>query len=311
MTDAGWQELRFSTTPDQLENLESWLFEQGALAVTLEDNADEPLLEPGPGETPLWQNIKLVALFEVGINLSPILASVPQQWVTAAADAANFVPDQDWERAWMENFEPLKMGKRLWICPSWCEPPDPHAVNINLDPGLAFGTGTHPTTAMCLGELDATIQPGVNLIDYGCGSGILAIAGLKLGATRAFAVDNDPQAVTATWDNAQRNAITHDQLDVFLVSQADTQGRLQPVDLVIANILAGPLEALAPTLIDLMNPGGRLILAGLLTEQAAALIEAYKPWVALSAVQELEGWTLLAGPKLSRGAMKAPSSTGA
>ena len=300
MTDAGWQELRFSTTPDQLENLESWLFQQGALAVTLEDNAAEPLLEPGPGETPLWQNIKLVALFEVGINLSPILASVPQQWVTAAADAANFVPDQDWERAWMENFEPLKMGKRLWICPSWCEPPDPHAVNINLDPGLAFGTGTHPTTAMCLGELDATIEPGVNLIDYGCGSGILAIAGLKLGATKAFAVDNDPQAVTATWDNAQRNAITHDQLDVFLVSQADTQGRLQPVDLVIANILAGPLEALAPTLIDLMNPGGRLILAGLLTEQAAALIEAYKPWVALSAVQELEGWTLLAGPKLSR-----------
>jgi ribosomal protein L11 methyltransferase len=299
LTDAGWQELRFSTTPDQLENLESWLFEQGALAVTLEDNADEPLLEPGPGETPLWQNIKLVALFEVGINLSPILASVPQQWVTASADAANFVPDQDWARAWMENFEPLKMGKRLWICPSWCEPPDPHAVNINLDPGLAFGTGTHPTTAMCLGELDATIQPGVNLIDYGCGSGILAIAGLKLGATKAFAVDNDPQAVTATWDNAQRNAITQDQLDVFLVSQADTQGRLQPADLVIANILAGPLEALAPTLIDLMNPGGRLILAGLLSEQAAALIEAYKPWVALSAVQELEGWTLLAGPKLS------------
>ena len=299
MTDAGWQELRFSTTPDQLEHLESWLFEQGALAVTLEDNADEPLLEPGPGETPLWQNIKLVALFEVGINLSPILASVPQQWVTASADAADFVPDQDWERAWMENFEPLKMGKRLWICPSWCEPPDPHAVNINLDPGLAFGTGTHPTTAMCLGELDATIQPGINLIDYGCGSGILAIAGLKLGATKAFAVDNDPQAVTATWDNAQRNAITQDQLDVFLVSQADTQGRLQPADLVIANILAGPLEALAPTLIDLMNPGGRLILAGLLSEQAAALIEAYKPWVALSAVQELEGWTLLAGPKLS------------
>ena len=300
MTDAGWQELRFSTTPDQLENLESWLFEQGALAVTLEDNADEPLLEPGPGETPLWQNIKLVALFEVGINLSPILANVPQQWVTAAADAANFVPDQDWERAWMENFEPLKMGKRLWICPSWCEPPDPNAVNINLDPGLAFGTGTHPTTAMCLAELDATIQPGVNLIDYGCGSGILAIAGLKLGANKAFAVDNDPQAVTATWDNAQRNAITQDQLDVFLVSQADTQGRLQPVDLVIANILAGPLEALAPTLIDLMNPGGRLILAGLLTEQAAALIEAYKPWVALRAVQAQEGWTLLAGPKVAR-----------
>lgn len=298
MTDPGWQELRFSTTPDQLENLESWLFEQGALAVTLEDNADEPLLEPGPGETPLWQNIKLVALFEVGINLSPILANVPQQWVTAAADAANFVPDQDWERAWMADFKPLQMGTRLWICPSWCDPPDPHAVNIQLDPGLAFGTGTHPTTAMCLAELDATIRPGVTLIDYGCGSGILAIAGLKLGAIKAIAVDNDPQAVTATRDNAQRNAIAPEQLDVFLVPQADNQRPLQPVDWVIANILAGPLEALAPTLIDLLNPGGRLMLAGLLTEQAAVLIEVYKPWVALRAVQEKEGWTLLVGEKL-------------
>lgn len=298
MTDPGWQELRFSTTPDQLENLESWLFEQGALAVTLEDNADEPLLEPGPGETPLWQNIKLVALFEVGINLSPILANVPQQWVTAAADAANFVPDQDWERAWMADFKPLQMGNRLWICPSWCDPPDPHAVNIQLDPGLAFGTGTHPTTAMCLAELDATIRPGVTLIDYGCGSGILAIAGLKLGAIKAIAVDNDPQAVTATRDNAQRNAIAPEQLDVFLVPQADNQRPLQPVDWVIANILAGPLEALAPTLIDLLNPGGRLMLAGLLAEQAAVLIEVYKPWVALRAVQEKEGWTLLVGEKL-------------
>jgi ribosomal protein L11 methyltransferase len=298
LTDPGWQELRFSTTPDQLENLESWLFEQGALAVTLEDNADEPLLEPGPGETPLWQNIKLVALFEVGINLSPILASVPQQWVTASADAADFVPDQDWERAWMADFKPLQMGNRLWICPSWCDPPDPHAVNIQLDPGLAFGTGTHPTTAMCLAELDATIRPGVTLIDYGCGSGILAIAGLKLGAIKAIAVDNDPQAVTATRDNAQRNGIAPEQLDVFLVPQADNQRPLQPVDWVIANILAGPLEALAPTLIDLLNPGGRLMLAGLLAEQAAVLIEVYKPWVALRAVQEKEGWTLLVGEKL-------------
>lgn len=298
MTDAGWQELRFNTTPNHIDSLEDWLFEQGALAVTLEDNADEPLLEPGPGETPLWQNIKLVALFETGLELSQILAEVPSQWVTASEEEATFVPDQDWERAWMADFEPLQMGNRLWICPSWCEPPDPNAVNINLDPGLAFGTGTHPTTAMCLAELDASIKPGVNLIDYGCGSGILAIAGLKLGAARAFAVDNDPQAVTATLDNAQRNAIAEEQLDVFLVSQADAKARLRPVELVVANILAGPLEALAPTLIDLIKPGGRLILAGLLSEQAAGLIAAYKPWVTLTAVQEREGWTLLAGEKL-------------
>ena len=298
MTDAGWQELRFNTTPNHIDSLEGWLFEQGALAVTLEDNADEPLLEPGPGETPLWQNIKLVALFETGLDLSQVLADVPSQWVTASAGEAKFVPDQDWERAWMANFEPLQMGDRLWICPSWCEPPDPNAVNINLDPGLAFGTGTHPTTAMCLAELDASIKPGVNLIDYGCGSGILAIAGLKLGAAKAFAVDNDPQAVTATLDNAQRNAIAEEQLDVFLVSQTNAKARLRPVELVVANILAGPLEALAPTLIDLMKPGGRLILAGLLSEQAAGLIAAYKPRVSLTVVQEKEGWTLLAGEKL-------------
>ena len=298
MTDAGWQELRFNTTPNHIDSLEDWLFEQGALAVTLEDNADEPLLEPGPGETPLWQNIKLVALFETGLDPSQILAEVPSQWVTASAEEAKFVPDQDWERAWMADFEPLQMGNRLWICPSWCEPPDPNAVNINLDPGLAFGTGTHPTTAMCLAELDACIKPGVNLIDYGCGSGILAIAGLKLGAAKAFAVDNDPQAVTATLDNAQRNAIAEEQLDVFLVSQTDAKARLRPVELVVANILAGPLEALAPTLIDLIKPGGRLILAGLLSEQAVGLIAAYKPWVTLTAVQEKEGWTLLAGEKL-------------
>jgi ribosomal protein L11 methyltransferase len=298
LTDAGWQELRFNTTPHHIDSLEEWLFEQGALAVTLEDNADEPLLEPGPGETPLWQNIKLVALFETGLDLSLILANVPSQWVTALAAEAKFVPDQDWERAWMADFEPLQMGNRLWICPSWCEPPDPNAVNINLDPGLAFGTGTHPTTAMCLAQLDASIKPGVDLIDYGCGSGILAIAGLKLGASKAFAVDNDPQAVTATLDNAQRNAIAKEQLEVFLVSQADAKVRLRPVDLVIANILAGPLAALAPTLIDLIKPGGRLILAGLLSEQAAGLIDTYKPWVALTAVEEKEGWTLLAGEKL-------------
>ena len=298
MTDAGWQELRFNTTPNHIDSLEGWLFEQGALAVTLEDNADEPLLEPGPGETPLWQNIKLVALFETGLDLSQVLADVPSQWVTASAGEAKFVPDQDWERAWMAGFEPLQMGDRLWICPSWCEPPDPNAVNINLDPGLAFGTGTHPTTAMCLAELDASIKPGVNLIDYGCGSGILAIAGLKLGAAKAFAVDNDPQAVTATLDNAQRNGIAEEQLDVFLVSQTNAKARLRPVELVVANILAGPLEALAPTLIDLMKPGGRLILAGLLSEQAAGLIAAYKPRVSLTVVQEKEGWTLLAGEKL-------------
>ena len=292
MTDAGWQELRFSTTPDQLENLESWLFEQGALAVTLEDNADEPLLEPGPGETPLWQNIKLVALFEVGINLSPILASVPQQWVTASANAADFVPDQDWERAWMENFEPLKMGKRLWICPSWCEPPDPHAVNINLDPGLAFGTGTHPTTAMCLGELDATIQPGVNLIDYGCGSGILGIAAIKLGAERMIGIDIDPQALEASLDNANRNGVA-DKLEVYL---PENQPEFS-ADIVVANILAQPLRELHSVILGLLKPGGKIAMSGILEEQAQSVADIYAPFIELDDIAVEGDWTRVSGTK--------------
>lgn len=295
MTDAGWQELRFATTPELVEALESWLFEHGALAVTLEDAADEPLLEPGPGETPLWQAIELVALFEQALDLEPLIALLPPHLSGPAIPKPEAVPDRDWERVWMDEFKPMKLGERLWVCPSWCEPPDPQAVNIHLDPGLAFGTGTHPTTALCLTHLDACIRPGMTVVDYGCGSGILAIAALKLGARHVLGVDNDPQAIIATDQNRERNDLPDGCLEVCLPSDVAAHDLGEGADVVVANILAGPLEQLSIRLIGMLRPGGELVLAGLLADQAPALIRCYAPEVTLSASREQAGWVMLSG----------------
>lgn len=197
----------------------------------------------------------------------------------------------------MDNFHPMQMGERLWICPSWITPPHPEAVNIILDPGLAFGTGTHPTTAMCLGSLDRHVVPGMRVIDFGCGTGILAIAALKLGAQHALAVDNDPQAITATKQNAERNQVASAQLEIALPEDIAWAPLQERADIVVANILAGPLEALAHQLKGLVKPGGRLILAGLLSDQAKALVDAYAPEIELSVEQESEGWALLGGKR--------------
>lgn len=297
MSQAGWQELRFETEQASVEALEDWLFEQGAVAVTLEDNADEPLLEPGPGETPLWQQVQVVALFPEGVDLMPVIASVPTELVRVADETPTHVPDQDWERAWMDNFHPMRMGDRLWICPSWTPPPDPSAVNVLLDPGLAFGTGTHPTTAMCLGELDRVVQPGARVVDYGCGTGILAIAAMKLGASHALGVDNDPQAITASKQNAERNDVAEGAFEVVMPGDQRIAQWQGGADVVVANILAGPLASLVDPLVALMKPGARLILAGLLKDQAEALIAAYAPHLPLVVARELEGWVLLAGDR--------------
>ena len=297
MSQAGWQELRFETEQASVEALEDWLFEQGAVAVTLEDNADEPLLEPGPGETPLWQQVQVVALFPEGVDLMPVIASVPKELVRVADETPTHVPDQDWERAWMDNFHPMRMGDRLWICPSWTPPPDPSAVNVLLDPGLAFGTGTHPTTAMCLGELDRVVQPGARVVDYGCGTGILAIAAMKLGASHALGVDNDPQAITASKQNAERNDVAEGAFEVVMPGDQRIAQWQGGADVVVANILAGPLASLVEPLVALMKPGARLMLAGLLKDQADALIAAYAPHLPLVVERELEGWVLLAGDR--------------
>ena len=292
-----WQEWVVETYSHLVEPLEEWLFEQGALAVSLEDNAHEPLLEPGPGETPLWQNVKVTALFSGSADLAPIQQALPKPLL--ADDSRNDISsleDRDWERVWMDDFAPIKMGRRLWICPSWTPAPEAAKVPVFLDPGLAFGTGTHATTAMCLNALDRLIKGDERIVDFGCGSGILAIAALKLGAGCALGVDNDPQAVFASRDNAQRNHIGPEEFEVVMPEDSVITEWSGKANLVVANILAGPLLELADQLIRLTTPGGIVLLTGVLREQAPQLIECYRE-VNLEVTQQRDGWVLLAGEK--------------
>ena len=295
--DAAWQELHFTARKDQVQALEEWLFERGALSVTLEDDADQPLLEPGPGETPLWDVVRVTALYVGDQDITPILGEIPPNLITSASRAPVPVADREWARVWENEFHPLQMGERLWICPSWTPPPDPDAINILLDPGLAFGTGTHPTTAMCLRSMDADLGSGARVVDYGCGSGILGIAAVRLGATAALGVDNDPQAITASLNNAARNHVPREAFSVVLPEDELVSSWRGGATWVVANILAGPLVVLAPVLTSLMTPGGRLLLAGLLADQAKEVIKAYAPTVDLVIADQQEGWVLLSGNK--------------
>jgi ribosomal protein L11 methyltransferase len=297
LSSPDWQEWVLETHSQLVEALEAWLFERGALAVTLEDNANEPLLEPGPGETPLWQNVVLTALFTSDVDLSSIRAVLPRTLLAENSKSElSRLEDREWTRVWMDDFAPIQMGPRLWVCPSWAEPPDEALVNVMLDPGLAFGTGTHATTAMCLGALDAAMSGGESVVDFGCGSGILAIAALKLGASEALGVDNDPQALAASRDNAARNKISADQFDAVMPEDGRLSAWSNVANVVVANILAGPLLSLAQELIQLMAPGGRLLLTGVLEEQAAELIEHYAH-VGLEVTDRRDGWVLLSGVK--------------
>ncbi len=290
-----WLQLRLDTSPDQVETLEALMLASGAVAVTMEDNADQPVLEPGVGETPLWGHTRLTGLYPADTPMAEVLATFPGELLQTANQRVEILEDKDWEREWMHHYSPMAFGNRLWVCPSWLEPPDPDAVNLLLDPGLAFGTGTHPTTALCLGELDGMALDHCRLVDYGCGSGILAVAALKLGADRALGVDNDPQALVATADNGQRNGIPAEQLEVALpgaYNQADWSGA---ADLVIANILAGPLAELSETLLGLLKPGGTLMLSGLLSSQTDALCAHYAGRISLQVAGEHDGWVCLRG----------------
>ena len=295
--DAAWQELHFTARKDQVQALEEWLFERGALSVTLEDDADQPLLEPGPGETPLWDVVRVTALYVGDQDITPILGEIPPNLITSASRAPVPVADREWARVWENEFHPLQMGERLWICPSWTPPPDPDAINILLDPGLAFGTGTHPTTAMCLRSMDADLGSGARVVDYGCGSGILGIAAVRLGATAALGVDNDPQAITASLNNAARNHVPREAFSVVLPEDELVSSWRGGATWVVANILAGPLVVLVPVLTSLMTSGGRLLLAGLLADQAEEVMKAYAPTIDLVIADQQEGWVLLSGNK--------------
>ena len=267
----------------------------GAVAVTLQDNADQPVLEPAPGETPLWNRTRLTGLYMADTDMDAVLAAFGADMLDNTAPRVEILEDKDWEREWMRHYQPMRFGERLWICPSWLQPPQPDAVNLLLDPGLAFGTGTHPTTALCLTELDGMDLAGRRVVDYGCGSGILALAALKLGGERVLCVDNDPQALTASRDNAQRNGVDASAMDVILPGDALEQHWRGSADLVVANILAGPLAQLSGKLLGLLRPGGTLLLSGLLDSQAAQLCEHYRAQLALRVAGEKEGWVCLRG----------------
>jgi ribosomal protein L11 methyltransferase len=287
-----WLQLRLAITPEQAPTLEDQLLELGAVSVTFMDAEDQPIFEPDLGTTPLWSNTHLLALFEADTDPEALLQHLRLLWqAELPPHELEKIEDQDWERSWMDNFHPMRFGERLWIVPSWHAAPEPDAVNLLLDPGLAFGTGTHPTTSLCLQWLDAQQLLGKTLIDFGCGSGILAIAGLLLGAEHAVGTDIDIQALEASRDNAQRNQVADDRFDLYLPEQMpDT-----PADVLVANILAGPLVSLAPRLASLVKPGGLLALSGILAEQTDEILQAYRDDFELDPVANQEGWIRVSG----------------
>ncbi len=286
-----WLQIRVQSDPEHVETISEAMMEVGASAVTVQDAADQPLYEPPPGATPLWQHNTLIALFDADTDVNAIQQQLQTMLGSQLMQGWHVDPleDKDWTREWMADYKPMRFGQRLWIVPSWTTPPDPGAVNILLDPGLAFGTGTHPTTAMCLTWLDAHPPQQQTVLDYGCGSGILAIAAAKLGASAVLGVDNDPQALQATRDNAVRNAVA--QLNVYTPDTLPTQ----QVDVLLANILAGPLHELADRLAALVRPGGSLVLSGIVSNQAEALLQCYRQAFELDVAATQDEWVCLAG----------------
>lgn len=264
----------------------------GAISITLQDAADQPLFEPPPGVIPLWSKMNLMALFDVGTDVDLVRIQLADRFGVASADRmiVDEVDDRDWVRAWMDGYAPMRFGERLWIVPTGFDTPDPDAVNLLLDPGLAFGTGTHPTTALCLEWLDAHPPVDQVVIDYGCGSGILGIAALKLGARNVWAVDNDPQALIATLDNAQRNGVAAKITTALPGDMPEYQA-----DLLLANILANPLIELAAHFAGLLGDGGDLVLSGILAEQAASVSAAYQPDFVVQPAEQREDWVRLSG----------------
>lgn len=289
-------QITFRRNATEAAHFSELLSELGALAVTLQDAADQPLYEPPLGSTPLWERTDVVALFEANANIESVLDVLRSTFPAHAPlrYTVTQVEDRDWQRECLDQFKPLKFGERLWVCPSWHETPEPDAANIILDPGLAFGTGTHPTTALCLEWLDAHDVHGLDVLDYGCGSGILALAAAKLGAVKVWAVDHDPQALTATRANAVQNG-----LGATILTMAPEQLPAVQADLILANILANVLGDLAARFAGLLKPGGRLVLSGILFEQAEQLVQAYRPWFEVRIWREREGWVCLEGIRKS------------
>lgn len=290
-----WQQLYCHTNKDNQEKINEVMEEHNVLSITLQDAEDNPVLEPLPGEAPLWDKLIITALFEEDADLDALLSLLTENKQAWNITELTIEPleDQVWERAWMEGFQPMQFGDNLWIYPSGYEIPDNDSVKILLDPGLAFGTGTHPTTSLCLEWLDQNPPKNLSVLDYGCGSGILAIAAIILGAKHCVATDIDPQAITATQDNMQRNNLPKDSISCYLPEDCPTH----PVDLLVANILSGPLIELYPRLNSLIIDGGLLVLSGILEEQQIDIVETYSTSFENIEIKVLDGWVRISGTK--------------
>lgn len=290
-----WLQLKLETTSEHAEDITLFLNLMGAAAVTFADSADQPVLEPELNTTPLWDEVTILSLFKPEIDSEKVIHFLKMNFNDSAIRYydTEILPENNWERAWLKDFHPMQFGKNLWICPSLLTPPVPDAVNIILDPGLAFGTGTHPTTALCLEWLDVNPPLNKNVIDYGCGSGILAIAALKLGANNVWAVDHDEQALTATQANAERNNIDKNNLHTLLPEN------FKPfkADLLIANILTNPLVELAVLFADCIKSNGKLVLSGILATQLDIIKNTYSDYFLINQIVQKDDWIRLEATK--------------
>lgn len=285
-----WVQFSTLVKDDRAEELSDAFMSLGAVSVTFAETAgQEEIFEPDLGTTPLWEITKVVGMFDADVDLEAVQLALSQQFpeIHPSSYEIEQIADKDWVRAWMEQYQPLQFGERLWVVPSWMTPPDHTAVNLMLDPGLAFGTGTHPTTAMCLEWLDANPPTGLDVIDYGCGSGILAIAAAKFGAANVKGTDIDPQAITASYSNSERNFVT---IDFALVDKFESGA----VDLVLANILSGPLIDLSPTFQKLLKPQAKIVLSGILQAQVDEITEHYESiGFITNKIKTKEEWALI------------------
>lgn len=283
-----WLQIILEVSKEKLAHSEQTLETLGALAVTIESGENALIFELPDAPPPMWDQAKITGLFDAKQDPHRLAAKIQAQLkLTAEQIQMEFLADEPWERSWMDRFKPIQISGQVWIVPSWCAPPDPNALNIILDPGLAFGTGTHPTTRLCLEWLAEHPPQAKTVIDYGCGSGILAIASIKLGAQTTIAVDIEEEALKASLENASMNGLDEQRLTCYLPKALPKS--LQ-ADLMVANILAGPLQTLAPTLAALLHAQGTLVLSGILNHQAKDVINAYQAWFEHFEVAHDDDW---------------------
>jgi ribosomal protein L11 methyltransferase len=316
-----WQKLILTTESAMVGQLETCLNEEGAVAVTLEDAAlnesgnpagsadvpgpgengpgrkpDDPgksLYETTPAQMSVWSELRLTGLFDSRVDIQAVIRRLESKCQRELKFQVEELQDQIWETVWQENFKPMRFGEKLWVCPSWCDPPQPAAVNLIIDPGQAFGTGTHQTTALCLEWLEKQNLSGKTVVDFGCGSGILAIAALLLGTEQVIAIDNDPMAIAETQGNRRKNNLDESKLRVI---PADQLPSIQ-ADIVVANILARPLIELAAVIVSLTKPAGSVLLSGILSDQTDEVCRAYETELDIVGIQTRDGWICVHGQR--------------